>query len=171
MQVLEDETTNVSEANQAVLRFQLEVHLRLGRLVLQYPAIWSAHAYVYTYMWASIAPEIFLFSELGLNPYDVRRKCDHRIDGPLCYKQIGWIETWMNDRATKVALGANPDRDFQACNSAVNRAFMMEGDGVRNAAGLLPELINSGIRLLVYAGNAGQSCWSFGAVVSCTAGC
>ena len=73
----------------------------------------------------------------------------------------------MDERANKVVLGAHPDRDFQACNDVVNRAFIME-TGVRNAAGLFPELIDIGIRLLVYAGNAGQYCWSFGAV-SCIA--
>jgi cathepsin A (carboxypeptidase C) len=80
------------------------------------------------YIWASMAAELFMFSELGLNPYDVRRKCDHRIDGPLCYRYIGWIETWTTERANKVALGANPDHDFEACNNVVSRAFMIEGE-------------------------------------------
>jgi hypothetical protein len=38
----------------------------------------------------------------------------------------------------------------------VNQAFMMQGDGMHNAAALLPELIEDGVRLLIYAGNAGQ---------------
>lgn len=33
---------------------------------------------------------------------------------------------------------------------------MYQGDGMHNAAALLPDLINDGIRLLVYAGNAGE---------------
>lgn len=37
----------------------------------------------------------------------------------------------------------------------VNEAFMYQGDGMHNSAALLPDLINDGIRLLVYAGNAG----------------
>jgi cathepsin A (carboxypeptidase C) len=62
----------------------------------------------------------------------------------------------MNEPSHKAALGANPDRAFEACSSQVNRAFMMQGDGVHNAAALLPELVDHGVRLLVYAGNAGQ---------------
>ena len=32
---------------------------------------------------------------------------------------------------------------------------MYQGDGMHNSALLLPELIDDGVRLLVYAGNAG----------------
>ncbi|EGO03578.1 hypothetical protein SERLA73DRAFT_175099 [Serpula lacrymans var. lacrymans S7.3] len=94
----------------------------------------------------------------GLNPYDARRKCDRETDGPLCYKQMGWIETWMNDPEVKAALGVNPQRSFESCNMAVNQAFLFQGDGVRNTVSLIPEMINDGIRLLVYAGNADMMC-------------
>ncbi|KAF5386835.1 hypothetical protein D9615_002016 [Tricholomella constricta] len=96
--------------------------------------------------------------QLGLNPYDVRRKCDRSKDGDLCYEQLLWIETWMNDPKNKAALGVNPDQTFASCNMDVNRAFAMQGDGMRNSARLLPELVNDGIRLLVYAGNADMMC-------------
>jgi len=33
---------------------------------------------------------------------------------------------------------------------------MMQGDSMHNSALLLPDLINDGVRLLVYAGNAGM---------------
>jgi len=88
--------------------------------------------------------------------YDVRRKCDRSKDGPLCYKELVWTETWLNDPKTKAALGADPSKTFESCNMKVNEAFMYQGDGMHNSAALLPELINDGIRLLVYAGNAGR---------------
>ncbi|KAF9036830.1 carboxypeptidase C [Panaeolus papilionaceus] len=98
--------------------------------------------------------------QTGLNPYDVRRKCNRaeNADGPLCYKQMGWIETWMNTPSNKAALGVNPELTFASCNTDVNQAFTMNGDGMHNSAALLPELVNSGIRLLVYAGNADMMC-------------
>ncbi|TFK34920.1 carboxypeptidase C [Crucibulum laeve] len=96
--------------------------------------------------------------QTGLNPYDVRRKCDRAKDGDLCYVQMKWIETWMNDPKNKVALGVNPDRTFASCNMDVNQAFTMNGDGMHNSALLLPELVNDGVRLLVYAGNADMMC-------------
>ena len=88
----------------------------------------------------------------------MRHKCDRSkdADGPLCYKEIGWTETWLNDPKTKAALGADPSRTFEACNLKINEAFAYQGDGMHNSAALLPELINDGVRLLVYAGNAGE---------------
>lgn len=70
---------------------------------------------------------------------------------------MGWIENWMNEPFNKAALGVDPTRKFESCNMDVNQAFTMQGDGMHNSATLLPELIEDGIRLLVYAGNAGAS--------------
>ena len=36
----------------------------------------------------------------------------------------------------------------------VNQAFTMQGDSMHNSALLLTDLVNDGIRLLIYAGNA-----------------
>jgi len=98
--------------------------------------------------------------QTGLNLYDVRRKCDRSkdADGPLCYKEMGWIETWMNEAKNKAALGVDPSRTFESCNMEINQAFMLQGDGMHNSASLLPELIDHGVRLLVYAGNADMMC-------------
>jgi cathepsin A (carboxypeptidase C) len=71
-----------------------------------------------------------------------------------------WIDTWMNLPENKVALGVNPDITFQSCNMEVNQAFTFQGDGMHNSAILLPDLIEDGVRLLVYAGNAGMSSFS-----------
>ncbi|KAJ7596014.1 carboxypeptidase C [Mycena floridula] len=96
--------------------------------------------------------------QTGLNPYDVRRKCDKSKDGDLCYREMTWIDIWMNDPQNKVALGVPPNREFQSCNMDVNQAFAMQGDGMHNSAALLPELVEAGVRLLVYAGNADMMC-------------
>ncbi|KZT00989.1 carboxypeptidase C [Laetiporus sulphureus 93-53] len=96
--------------------------------------------------------------QLGYNPYDVRRKCDRTKDGDLCYRQMSWIDTWMNQPAVKKALGVDPSREFESCNMQVNQAFALQGDGAHNSAKLLPELIEDGVRLLVYAGNADMMC-------------
>ncbi|KAG1893874.1 uncharacterized protein F5891DRAFT_1281897 [Suillus fuscotomentosus] len=39
---------------------------------------------------------------------------------------------------------------------AVNQAFMLQGDSMRSTPLLLTDMINDGIRLLIYAGNAGE---------------
>ncbi|KAH7882369.1 Alpha/Beta hydrolase protein [Phlebopus sp. FC_14] len=94
----------------------------------------------------------------GLNPYDARRPCDPEQDGALCYEELTWIETWMNDPKVKAALGVNPDIKFESCNMAVNQAFTLQGDSMHNTPALLPEMINDGVRLLVYAGDADMMC-------------
>ncbi|KAF8183771.1 carboxypeptidase C [Mycena galopus ATCC 62051] len=96
--------------------------------------------------------------QTGLNPYDVRRKCDRSTDGDLCYKEMSYIDTWMNDPQVKVALGVDPTRKFASCNMEVNQAFLFQGDGAHNSAALLTELVNGGVRLLIYAGNADMMC-------------
>lgn len=40
----------------------------------------------------------------------------------------------------------------------VNQAFFFQGDGMHNSAALLLPLLNDGIKLLVYAGNADGMC-------------
>ncbi|KAF9041173.1 Alpha/Beta hydrolase protein [Rhodocollybia butyracea] len=77
---------------------------------------------------------------IGLNPYDVRRKCDRAKDGDLCYREMNGVAIFMNDQKNKVTLG----------------------DGMHNSALLLPPLVNDGVRLLVYAGNAGKFLDFFG---------
>ncbi|OAX40545.1 alpha/beta-hydrolase [Rhizopogon vinicolor AM-OR11-026] len=94
----------------------------------------------------------------GLNPYDAHIQCDREKDGPFCYRQMGWIETYMNDPDVEAALGANPQRNIVLCNMAVKQAFLLRGDLMQNTPLLLTEMINDGVRLLVYAGNADMMC-------------
>ncbi|KAI3615731.1 carboxypeptidase y [Moniliophthora roreri] len=73
----------------------------------------------------------------------------------------------MNQTSTKMALGVNPQRSYSAVNWNLNREMSATGEGMANTASLVPELINDGVRLLVYAGDAdglvtnyiGKECW------------
>ncbi|KAI0320056.1 serine carboxypeptidase [Amylostereum chailletii] len=96
--------------------------------------------------------------QTGKNLYDVRRSCDRQKDGALCYRELTWIETYLNDPKVKATLGVDVSREFASCNLDINQAFLFQGDGSHNSALLLPDLINDGIRLLVYAGNADAMC-------------
>ena len=82
----------------------------------------------------------------------------------------------MNLPATKKALGVNSQLVFQSCNMEVNQAFALQGDGARNRAKLLPELVEDGIRLLIYAGDADMACnyivrIFFACIVACADAC
>ena len=62
----------------------------------------------------------------------------------------------MNNATVKVQLGIEPGREFTGISWSVQRSFRSSGDGMRNSAPLLTDLVNDGIRLLVYAGNTGM---------------
>ncbi|KAJ7689127.1 serine carboxypeptidase [Mycena rosella] len=107
------------------------------------------------YCWSSWG----ILDEAKRNIYDVRMPCDKNVDGPLCYQELPWIDEYMNQPEVKQALGADPRApNFTACNYEMNFAFMLQGDGMRDSKSLLTELVDDGIRLLIYAGNVDMMC-------------
>lgn len=91
--------------------------------------------------------------------YDVRKSCDRSPDkdGPVCYKEAEWMPIWLNDKNVKKELGANPAINFTSVSGKVGRDFLASGDLMHYSAGLLTDLVNNGIRLLVYAGDTGKT--------------
>jgi cathepsin A (carboxypeptidase C) len=79
------------------------------------------------------------------------------VGGSTCYEELNWVETFMNNATVKAQLGVDPARNFTGGGALVYLDFRVTGDGMRNSAPLLTNLVNNGIRLLVYAGNAGMS--------------
>jgi len=63
----------------------------------------------------------------------------------------------MNNATVKAQLGIDSSRKFSGGSALVYLDFRATGDGMRNSAPLLTNLVDNGIRLLVYAGNAGIS--------------
>ena len=94
--------------------------------------------------------------ETGLNLYDVRKRCSVPEYGPECFPEIGWLESWMNGEDVKRSLGVDPTLTFEACKADVSKEFALQADAMQDSAQLLTDLVNEGVRLLVYAGNAGQ---------------
>jgi len=68
----------------------------------------------------------------------------------------------MNNDSVKKELGVNPKLDFASCNMDVNKGFMMQGDSMHDSAAVIPELLENGVRVLVYAGNADYMCNAIG---------
>ena len=88
--------------------------------------------------------------------YDVRKRCRVPEYGPECFPEIGWLDSWMNGEDVKRSLGVDPTLTFEACKADVSKEFALQADAMQNSALLLTDLVNEGVRLLVYAGNAGQ---------------
>ena len=64
----------------------------------------------------------------------------------------------MNLPETQVALGVNANINYTTVSMDVHAAFGLTGANSRSRAALLPELIEDGVRLLVYVGDADMSC-------------
>jgi cathepsin A (carboxypeptidase C) len=90
----------------------------------------------------------------GRSVYDVRKICRD----PLCYDGLGPVETFLNRRDTKQRLGVARDIDYRVCNLDVTARFSIAGDLMRPFHRLIPSLLEDGIRLLIYVGDADYIC-------------
>lgn len=101
----------------------------------------------------SVHSRLTLSLDSGRNPYDIRLPCD---DFEKCYEQKGWINQWFNRPEIKAELGVASNGTFASCNANLALEFFHEGEAGLSTHLLLPEMINNGVRLLVYAGDNGQ---------------
>lgn len=113
------------------------------------------------YCWDSFITD---FQKFPINMYDLRKACDRSPDkdGPLCYKEAEWMPLWLNRADVKKEVGANPAINFTSMSQKVNKDFLASGDLMHYSAGLLTNLVDDGIRLLVYAGETDAACNALG---------
>ncbi|KAF8602101.1 alpha/beta-hydrolase [Ceratobasidium sp. AG-I] len=100
----------------------------------------------------------------GLNPYDARLKCNSTESSSSCYASEGWIATYLNKPLVKKELGVPLDLDFESCNEKLHLRFLKSGDAARSSSVLLPELIEDGLRVLIYVGDADLLCPGIGQI-------
>eukprot|EP00249_Psilotum_nudum_P018317 c26745_g1_i1 orf=515-2047(-) len=86
----------------------------------------------------------------NVNYYDIRKECR----GSLCY-DFSNMESYLNDPSVKEALGVG-NRKFVSCNPLVYEVMLI--DWMRNLEVGIPELLEDGIKLLVYAGEYDLIC-------------
>ncbi|KAJ6849929.1 serine carboxypeptidase-like [Iris pallida] len=86
----------------------------------------------------------------NINHYDIRKQCE----GPLCY-DFSNLEELLNQKRVRDALGVG-DVEFVSCSPGVYRAMLT--DWMRNLEVGIPELLQDGIRVLVYAGEYDLIC-------------
>jgi len=90
------------------------------------------------------------YQSTGYNPYDMRIKCEKP---PLCY-DFSHVTTYLNTPDVQKAIGAT--KSWSSCNMAVNKAF--QNDFMKNYHTKIPDLLKSGIRVLIYAGDVDFIC-------------
>jgi cathepsin A (carboxypeptidase C) len=94
------------------------------------------------------------YQRTGQNVYDIRIKCDS--GASLCYKQLEYITSFLNKAEVMKAVGAEVS-SFDACNTDINRNFLLHGDWMKPFHRLVPNLLKQ-IAVLVYAGDADFVC-------------
>ncbi|KAI8328638.1 Alpha/Beta hydrolase protein [Chlamydoabsidia padenii] len=99
--------------------------------------------------------QIAPYQQTGMNPYDVREKCK---GGNLCYEILNSVQTYLNRDDVKKAVGANIDGKYESCNMQINFRFNLAGDWMRPYVNELPPLLEDGVRVLIYSGDADYIC-------------
>ncbi|KAF2466235.1 carboxypeptidase Y-like protein A [Lindgomyces ingoldianus] len=93
------------------------------------------------------------YQRTGQNVYDVRRPCGNN---DLCYDEIDWISSYLNNKEVMKAVGAEVD-SYDSCNFDINRNFLLQGDWMKPYHHVVPGLLEQ-IPVLVYAGDADYIC-------------
>jgi len=93
------------------------------------------------------------YYKTGLNPYDIRLECG---DFDLCYDFTN-LESFMNLPSTRENLHI-PSQIPQWTTCDNNMGFKFSKDQMKNFSPYVAELLNAGVRALIYAGDADYSC-------------
>lgn len=112
------EDPNLSTSYQELLPVQFEVHLCPCSVVLQHAALCSTNECVIPgAIRKAHAPNNRLNNRTRTQP--IRRSCQVRSleRWATCYRQMDWIETYMNEPAIKVELGVNPSLRYETWKS------------------------------------------------------
>ena len=83
--------------------------------------------------------------------YDIRKKCE----GPMCYNFTN-VERLLNMQKVKSALGVSDDLGYALCSLDVR--FAMMEDWMKNLEVGIPDLLEEGMKVLVYAGEEDLIC-------------
>ncbi|PWA03217.1 hypothetical protein BB558_000627 [Smittium angustum] len=121
--------------------------------------------YKYNNVLACVPPSLYCNNNMmtpyynaGLNPYDVRVKCE---GNDLCYPIIGSLTTYLNRPEVIKELGSDINT-YESCSQKVYQGFLLNGDWMKPYMREIPRLLESGIRVLVYAGDADWICNWYG---------
>ncbi|KAH7098173.1 peptidase S10, serine carboxypeptidase [Auriculariales sp. MPI-PUGE-AT-0066] len=92
------------------------------------------------------------FFATNKNPYDISRDCDGNIAETLCYPLMKHISNWLDRPEVRANLGVSPKiGNFSSCSPS-------NQDGLHSSKLYVAELLERGIRVLVYVGNYDWIC-------------
>ena len=82
----------------------------------------------------------------GINIYDIRKQCG---PNPLCY-DFSLLDKLMQDVTTRRSFSIPSNIEWEACSDKV--ASDLKPDWMLNYEPIIPEMLENGIRLMIYAG-------------------
>ncbi|GMF28019.1 unnamed protein product [Phytophthora fragariaefolia] len=96
------------------------------------------------------------------NPYDIRQECQTSIsNASACMPQVSKIKDYLDSPKLRTFLGVHPSRrEWILLNSTINAAFFAAPSysGYLSMDKSLSNLLDAGIRVLLYAGDADILC-------------
>jgi len=101
--------------------------------------------------------EMMPFELTGLNVYDVREKCEIP---PLCYNFTN-VDALLALPEVQQALGVE-GHTWQDCNRIVDLELIFAGDWMRDLSVVVPNILASGVRVVVYSGEDDFICNWYG---------
>ncbi|KAF9261716.1 serine carboxypeptidase [Marasmius fiardii PR-910] len=96
------------------------------------------------------------FIATGLNPYDISRKCEGKIEETLCYPMTTHITAFLSNSTLRNELGVDKHpsipANFSSTGWTVNHAFELSQDILHPATFHVAALLERGVRVLIYVG-------------------
>lgn len=96
------------------------------------------------------------YGETGLNPYDIRKDCAD--EGANCYKEMDYMDDYLNLDYVKAAVGASNIDIYTSCDDTVFRNFILSGDEMKPFQQYVAELLEKDVPVLLYEGDKDFIC-------------
>ncbi|KAF9240283.1 Alpha/Beta hydrolase protein, partial [Melanogaster broomeanus] len=98
------------------------------------------------------------FFETGMNPYDISKKCED-LDS-LCYPVTKHIRNYLDRPSTRTLLGVDPSitSNFTLDSEKIGIAFHNAQDMYHQTYSHISELLERGVRVLIYVGTYDLGC-------------
>lgn len=97
--------------------------------------------------WQSCNTQMAVYAQTGRDMYDIRNNSDYDFSG---------VDLFLNRADVKAALGVRADAKWEVCNDTVHAGFI--ADWFQDISLLVPDLLASNIRVLIFAGNMDFIC-------------